>query len=114
MLRRALISVPLMLTAAVICGGAAGADPDQDAQFLALLNEKQIPALDNTDGLIGRAHEICGELDNGVVFPAVVDEEMNIMYGGDPSLHLMADRVTRTAVRFITASVEVYCPQHRG
>jgi hypothetical protein len=26
----------------------------------------------------------------------------------------MADRVRRTVVRFITASVDVYCPGHQG
>ena len=103
-----------MLAAAIGGAAAAGADPGQDQRFLALLDEKQIPAIDNIDGLIARAHEVCGEFDDGTAFRAVLDEEMNVMYGGDPDLHGKPDRVNTTAVRFITASVEAYCPVHRG
>ena len=112
-LANALVSTSAVLVAAIICAGAAGADPDQD-QFVALLAQLQIPATDNVPGLVYRAHELCGELDRGSSFQAVVDEVTNTTYQDNPSLHLSPDRVTRTAVRFITASVDVYCPSHQG
>jgi hypothetical protein len=39
-----------MLTAAIICASAAGADPNQEDQFVALLAQLQIPATDNVPG----------------------------------------------------------------
>ena len=42
----ALVGVSVVLTAAIICAGAAGADPSQQDQFLALLQQEQIPAID--------------------------------------------------------------------
>ncbi len=110
----ALVSASVVLTAAIICAGAAGADPSQDEQFVALLEQEQIPAVDNVPVLVARAHEICGELDGGASFQAVVDEEMNAAYGDNPSLRLVPARVRRTVVKFITASVDVYCPSHQG
>jgi hypothetical protein len=109
----ALVSGPVVLIAAIICAGAAGADPQED-QFVALLAQLQIPATDNVPGLVYRAHELCGELDRGASFQAVVDEVRNTTYQENPSLRAVPDRVTRTAVRFITASVDVYCPSHQG
>jgi hypothetical protein len=104
-----------VMTAAIICAGAAGADPSQQQdQFLALLQQEQIPAIDNIPGLVYRAHEICGELDGGASVENVVSDEMNSAYGDSPGLHLYPSRVRRTAVRFVTASVDVYCPSHQG
>jgi len=108
-----LVGAPVLLTAAIVYGGAAGADPDQDERFLALLDEEQIPAADNVPGLIARAHEICRELDGGTTFYTVVREEMDTMYGDNPSLRLVPARVAKTGVRFVTASVEVYCPDRQ-
>ena len=108
----ALISASVMLAAAISCAGAAVADANED-QFVALLAQLQIPATDNVPGLVYRAHELCGKLDRGTPFQAVVDEVTNTSYQDNPSLHLVPDRVTRTAVRFITASVDVYCPSHQ-
>jgi hypothetical protein len=110
----ALTSACAMLTAAIIYAGAAGADPSQEEQFLARLQQEQIPAIDNVPGLVYRAHEICGELDGGASVQTVVQEEMNRAYEDNPSLRLVAARVRRTAVRFVTASVDVYCPSHQG
>jgi hypothetical protein len=110
----ALIIASVVLTAAISCAGAAGADQSQQDQFVALLEQLQIPATDNVPGLVYRAHALCGELDHGTPFQAVVDEVTNTSYQDNPSLHLVPDRVTRTAVRFITASVDVYCPSHQG
>jgi hypothetical protein len=109
----ALVSASVVLTAAIMCAGSAGADANED-QFVALLAQLQIPATDNVPGLVYRAHELCGELDRGASFQSVVDEVTNTTYQDNPSLRLMPDRVTRTAVRFITASVTVYCPSHQG
>jgi hypothetical protein len=110
-----LANVSLMLTTAIICAGAAGADPSQQQdQFVALLQQEQIPAVDNIPGLVARAHEICGELDGGAPVETVVGEEINSAYADNPVLHLYPARVRRTATRFITASVDVYCPSHQG
>ena len=109
----ALVRASAVLTAAIICAGAAHADPQED-QFVALLDQLQIPATDNVPGLVYRAHQLCSELDHGTPFQAVVDEVTNTTYQDNPSLHLVPDRVTRTAVRFLTASVTVYCPSHQG
>jgi hypothetical protein len=111
----ALLGVAVVLTAGIICAGAAGADPSQQQdQFLALLEQEQIPAIDNVPGLVARAHEICGQLNGGGSVQNVLDDEMNSAFGDNPRLHLYPDRVRRTAVRFITASVDVYCPSHQG
>jgi hypothetical protein len=110
----ALVSASVVLTAAIICAGAAGADPSQQDQFVALLEQEQIPPIDNVPGLIARAHQICGELDGGTPVETVLNGEMNFAFGDNPALHLRPDRVRRTAIRFITASVDVYCPSHQG
>jgi Protein of unknown function (DUF732) len=109
----ALVSVSVVLTAAMICAGAAGADSQED-QFVAELSQLQIPVVDNVPGLVYRAHELCGELDRGTPFQGVVDEVTNTTYQDNPSLRMVPDRVTRTAVKFITASVDNYCPSHKG
>jgi hypothetical protein len=110
----ALVGVAVVLTAAIICAGAAGADPSQQDQFLAKLQQEQIPAIDDVPGLVYRAHEICGELDGGASVETVVTEVMNRAYGDNPALHVFPARVRKTAVRFVTASVDVYCPSHQG
>ena len=112
----ALVSTLVMLTAAIICAGAAGADPSQQDQFLALLEQEQIPPVDDGEvvGVVARAHQICGDLNGGTPVNTLVDDEINRAYGENPRLHLYPDRVRRTAVRFITASVDIYCPNHKG
>ena len=116
MLFRSLVSAAVVLTAAIICAGAAGADPSQQDQFLALLEQEQIPPVDDGEvpGVVARAHQICGDLNGGTPVGTLVDDEMNRGYAENPRLHLYPDRVRRTAVRFITASVDVYCPIHQG
>ena len=109
-----LVAVSVALTAGVICAGVAGADPNQQDQFVALLEQEQIPAIDNVPGLVARAHQICGELDGGTSVDAVANEEMDTAFGENPVLHLYPGRVRRTAIKFITASVDVYCPSHQG
>jgi hypothetical protein len=93
--------------------GAAAADSQQD-QFVAQLEQLQIPPVDNVPALVIRAHQICGELDGGSSVDAVINDEMNTAFGDSPALHLYPGRVQRTAARFVTASVSVYCPRHQG
>ena len=108
----ALVSASVVLTAAIICAGAASADPSQQDQFVALLEQDQIPLIDNLPALVARAHQICGELDGGASVETVVTEEMNGMFEENPAYHQVSDRVRRTAVRFIAVSADVYCPSH--
>ena len=108
----ALVSASVVLTAAIICAGAASADPSQQDQFVALLEQDQIPLIDNLPALVARAHQICGELDGGASVETVVHEEMNGMFEENPAYHQESARVKRTAVRFVAVSAEVYCPSH--
>jgi Protein of unknown function (DUF732) len=111
----ALVSAAAVLTAGIICAGAAGADPGQQQdQFLAILQQEQIPAIDNVPGLVARAHELCGRLNGGESVETVINDEMNDGYGDNPALRLYPARVRRTATRFVIASVDVYCPSHQG
>ena len=107
----ALVSASVVLTAAIMCAGSASADPSQD-QFVALLEQDQIPLIDNLPALVARAHRICAELDGGTPVETVVSEEMNLMFDENPDYHKVSDRVRRTAVRFIAVSADVYCPSH--
>ena len=108
----ALVSASVVLTAAIICAGAASADPSQQDQFVALLEQDQIPVVDNLPALVAQAHQICGELNKGTPIATVVHEEMNGIFEENPAYHQISDRVRRTAVRFIAVSAEVYCPSH--
>jgi hypothetical protein len=107
-----LVSAAAVLTAALICAGSASADPSQQDQFVALLEQDQIPLMDNLPTLVARAHQICRELNGGASVYTVVDEEMNGMFEENPAFRQEAARVHRTAVRFIAVSAEVYCPSH--
>ena len=111
----ALVSAAVALAAAVICAGAASADPspqDQQDQFVALLEQDQVPLIDNLPALVARAHQICAELNGGASVYKVVDEEMNGIFEDDPGLRQQSARVHRTAIRFIAVSAQVYCPSH--
>jgi hypothetical protein len=113
----ALVGASVVLTAAIICASAAGADPSQQQdQFLALLEQEQIPPTSDGEvpGVVARAHYICGQLNGGTPVDTLIDEEMNRGYAENPRLHLLSDRVRRTVIRFMTASVTVYCPRHQG
>jgi hypothetical protein len=105
-----------VLTAVIIFAGAAGADPSQQDQFVALLEQEQIPPINDGEvpGVVARAHYICGQLNGGTPVDALVTEEMDRGYAENPRLRSLSDRVRRTAIRFITASVDVYCPRHQG
>ncbi|WP_428340297.1 DUF732 domain-containing protein [Mycobacterium sp.] len=108
----ALVSASSVLTVAIVCAGAASADPSQQDQFVALLEQDQVPVVDNLPALVARAHKICGELDGGASVYTVVDEEMNFMFDDNPAFRQESGRVHRTAIRFIAVSAEVYCPRH--
>jgi hypothetical protein len=101
-----------VLTAAIICAGAASADPSQQDQFVALLEQDQIPPIDDLPALVARAHQICGELDGGASIETVVNEQMNAVFEENPAYHQISNRVRRTAIRFIAVSADVYCPSH--
>ena len=108
----ALVSASVVLSAAIICAGAANADPSQQDQFVALLEQDQVPLVDNLPALVARAHQICRELDGGASVYTVVNEEMNLIFEDNPAFRQESARVHRTAVRFIAVSAEVYCPSH--
>jgi hypothetical protein len=115
-LANAMVGVSVVLTAAIIFPGAAAGDPSQQDQLLALLEQEQIPPTNDGEvaGVVARAHFICGQLNGGTPVDTLVTDEMNRGYAENPRLHLLSDRVRRTVIRFITASVDVYCPAHKG
>jgi hypothetical protein len=115
-LTSALVTAIVVLTGgAILRGGAAAADPDQDEQFLALLDEEGIPAIDGVPSLIVTAHHVCRILDAGMPVDDLVDAMVNNAYGIDPSERRYAPgRLARTEARFITAAVAAYCPYDRG
>jgi uncharacterized membrane protein YgcG len=107
----ALVTAIVVLTGgATLHGGAAAADPNQDEQFLALLNKADIPALENAPSLIATAHTVCRKLDDGMPVDDLVDTMRNNAYNMTPIDRLFPRRVTSTMTRFITAAVEAYCP----
>lgn len=108
----ALLTTLVALTGApVLCGGPAAADPNQDDQFLALLDQEQIPAVVNAPSLFVTAHKVCRRLDDGTPVADLVDVMRNNAYKVDPTARQYPPtRVTTTMTRFITAAVEAYCP----
>ncbi|PJE23688.1 MAG: hypothetical protein CK431_10065 [Mycobacterium sp.] len=105
-------AVSLLQGAAIVHAGAASADPGQDDQFLALLDQKGVSALSGVPALIATAHQICGGLASGMspdtLIKALVDTANDVTPGADPA------RLLRTETRFFDASVEAYCPNNRG
>lgn len=88
----------------------AMADPNQDDQFLAVLQSKQIPALENVATVVAAGHTVCRELDDGMPAANILDGLKNDAYHMDPLLQNQPARVSATMSRFIAAAVEVYCP----
>ncbi|ORA11573.1 DUF732 domain-containing protein [Mycobacterium arosiense] len=111
----ALVTALVVLTGVVMLPhGAASADPDPDDQFVALLDQKQIPALDNVPSLIATAHRICRQLDGGMPADGVVADMRDRAFNADAAGgRYPPDRVARTIARFISASVEAYCPNNQ-
>ena len=111
-----LVAGIVMLTgAAILHGGVAAADP-QDDQFLALLSQKGIPALQGVPHLIATAHRICRNLDGGASASSQVDAMRNHAYDTDASdaRQYHPERLTRTFTRFVTAAIQAYCPGDQG
>lgn len=109
------VSIATLTGGVLLGGGAAVGDPNQDEQFLTLLDEEEIPAVENRQSVIATAHKVCGKLDGGMPVDALVDEMRNFAYSRDRAVRQYPpDRVTRTMTRFITAAVQAYCPGDRG
>ncbi|OBG61414.1 MULTISPECIES: DUF732 domain-containing protein [unclassified Mycobacterium] len=110
----ALVTAIVVLTGvAMLPHDSAAADPTDD-QFVSLLDQKGIPALDNIPSLIGTAHRICHQLDGGMPVDGVVDDLRERAFKANPGGgQYPADRVARTIARFISASVEAYCPNNQ-
>jgi hypothetical protein len=112
----ALIAAMVVLTgAAILHGGAATADPDQDQKFLTLLNDKDIPPVDEAGSLIDTAHKACAKLDGGMPVDDLVELMRNNGFATNPLARLYPQaRVTRTIDRFISSAVQAYCPYDEG
>jgi uncharacterized membrane protein YgcG len=104
-------AIVVLTGAAILRGGAAAADSNQDDQFLALLDEEGIPALEGVPSLIATAHDVCRKLDAGMPADGLVDAMVNNAYSIDPpERRYPRGRLARTEARFITAAVDAYCP----
>ncbi|WP_297774596.1 DUF732 domain-containing protein [Mycobacterium sp.] len=112
----ALVTAVLVLTGtAILHGGTAAADSNQDDQFLALLDSEGIPALEGVPSLIDTAHRVCRAIDDGFSADAVVDAMVQDAYRQDPDERsYAAGRLARTEAKFVTAAVGAYCPYDRG
>ncbi|WP_293345750.1 DUF732 domain-containing protein [Mycobacterium sp.] len=100
---------------AVLRGGAATADASQDDQFLALLDQEGIPALNNVSSLVDTAHKVCRALNAGIPADRVVDAMVDYAYSVDPAERGYAPgRLARTEARFIIASVGAFCPNDQS
>ncbi len=112
---RALVAAVVVVTGgAILGGGVAAADPNQDDQFLALLDKKEIPALDGVPNLIALAHRICSKLDGGMSLDAVVDDMRKNAFTDPIGQQFAARRIQTTINRFISAAVEAYCPNDQS
>ncbi|OBH05662.1 MULTISPECIES: DUF732 domain-containing protein [unclassified Mycobacterium] len=109
------VAIVALTGAAILRGGAAAADSNQDDQFLALLDQQGIPALQGVPSLIDTAHDVCRTLDAGMSASGLVDAMVDNAFGIDPSERQYAPgRLARTEARFITAAVGAYCPHNQG
>ena len=111
----AAVAALALLSAALLPGGTATADPSQDQTFFDLLGQKEIPPVDNANSLIETAHKACSKLDSGMSVGDLADLIRNNGYNENPLTRLNpADRITRTINQFIIASVQAYCPYDAG
>lgn len=111
-----LVTAIVVLTAtAILRSGEVSAEPNQDDQFLAMLEKKEISALQNVPSLIAAAHKVCRKLDGGVPVDDVLDAMINNALNVDPTAgRYPPERLARTFTRFITAAVEAYCPYNQN
>lgn len=111
----ALVAAIVVLTGtAILQSGAAAADSNQDDQFLALLDQNEIPAVANVPRVIAAAHKVCRKLDDGMPANDLLDGLRNDAYNIDPMMRQEPARLTTTMTRFITAAVEIYCPNNHS
>lgn len=112
----ALATALLALTgAAILRPGPAAAGTSQDDQFLALLDQEGIPALEGVPNLIDTAHKVCRAIDAGYSAGDVINAMVEFAYTQDPAERQYAPgRLARTEARFITAAVTAYCPYDQG
>lgn len=99
---------------AILRDGAAAANPNQDDQFLALLDKNEISAVQNVPSVIAAAHKVCRKLDSGMPAEALVDALRNDAYNIDPVMRLYPARLTTTMTRFVTVAVQIYCPHDQS
>jgi hypothetical protein len=94
---------------------AAVADPGQDQKFFDLLNQQDIPPVDNDTSLIDVAKKTCSRLDEGMSVGDLVELIRNNGFNENPLTRLQNQgRITRTIDRFINAAVQAYCPNNRA
>jgi hypothetical protein len=110
------VTVVALIAAATFSPGAlAAADPSQDQKFFDLLDQKEIPPVDNANSLIAVAKKACSKLDEGMPVGELVELIRNNGFNENPLTRLQPQgRITRTIDLFINASVEAYCPNDRG
>lgn len=107
--------VALVAAAALSPAGTAVADPGQDQKFFDLLNQQDIPPVDNDNSLIDVAKKTCSRLDEGMSVGDLVELIRNNGFNENPLTRLQNQgRITRTIDRFINAAVQAYCPNNRG
>jgi Protein of unknown function (DUF732) len=113
--RAVVAALAVLAGAAILPGGTAAADPSQDDKFLTLLGYEDIPAIDNAASLIDTAHKVCARLDEGMAAGDLVELIRNNGFNENPLARLYPQRrVTKTINRFISASVQAYCPYDQG
>ena len=105
-------AIVVLTGGAILRGGTAAADPNQDDQFLALLDREGIPALSGVPTIIDTGHEVCGAVDAGIPVGTIVEALVNYAYSNDPTHD--RGRYERTETRFVRAAVGAYCPYDRG
>ncbi len=114
-LRGAVVAVSLIGAAAFSPSGTAAADPGQDQKFFDLLNQQDIPPVDNDTSLIDVAKKTCSRLDEGMPVGDLVELIRNNGFNENPLTRLQNQgRITRTIDRFINAAVQAYCPYDKG
>jgi hypothetical protein len=108
-------AIALIAAATFPPSGTAVADPGQDQKFFELLDQQDIPPVDNDNSLIDVAKKTCSKLDDGMPVGDLVELIRNNGFNENPLTRLQNQgRITRTIDRFIKASVEAYCPNNRG
>ncbi|WAJ43146.1 DUF732 domain-containing protein [Mycobacterium sp. Aquia_216] len=107
-------AIALLSGIAILRGGAAAADPNDD-KFLALLDDEGIPAMEGVPSLVDTAHKVCQALDTGTPANRVVDALVDYAVSNDPTQRQIAPgRLARTEGRFVVAAVGAYCPYDKN